>query len=186
MANIMQAYAKYKDNQNRKIAEFKELISKVIEEFMNATEKFSERDDLTELFIEWNYSLNDDPNIFIRENENGTMKIWEQVTEPLLSNAYLYVYNKNVFEEMNTFLEKAFPWLGLRITANACLTVTEDGISIELVFESREDILSIVPEHCDAECYVVALRKAMVTLLEQTGAQTDDNGDEIYAMYHLN
>lgn len=185
MANIMQAYAKYKNDQNRKIAEFRELISKVIEEFMKATEKFSERDDLTELFIEWNYSLNDDPSIYIRENENGTMKIWEQVTDPPLSNAYLYVYNKNVFEEMNTFLEKTFPWLGLRITANACLTVTEDGISIELEFEPREDIISIVPEHCDAERYVEVLREAMVTLLKQTGARDVDDDDTILATYHL-
>ena len=52
MANIMQMYAEYKDEQARKIAGLSELISKVIEEFMNATKNFSERDDLSELFFQ--------------------------------------------------------------------------------------------------------------------------------------
>ena len=189
MTNVVQEFEKFKNDQNQKIAEFKEHISKVIEEFLNATQKFSERDDLRDLFIKWNYNFTDEICIFILEKEDGMMQVWEQVTYDGPKNAYLYVYNKNVFEEMNTFLEKTFSWLGFRIRTNAHVMFENGSISIQLEFEPCENIYSLVPDEYVTELYVKAMYRAMATILKQAGAERvdNDNGNDdiITVTYHL-
>lgn len=167
MANIMKMYAEYKDDQARKIAGLRELISKVIEEFMNATESFSERDDLSELFFQWDYMFTDDILIYISESEKGTMRVWEQTSRT--GNAYSYVYDDNAFKEVNAFLEKNFPWVGFKINVYAYVCVAES--SIELEFIPREDILSIVPENRHVGCYLRCMIEAIGTLLKRSGAE---------------
>ena len=167
MANIMQMFTEYKDEQERKIAGLSALISKVIEEFMNATENFSERDDLSELFFQWDYMFDDDIFIYIRESEKGTMRVWEQTS--CTENAYSYVYDDNAFKEVNAFLEKNFPWARFKINVYAYVCVTES--SIELEFIPREDILSSVPENRHVGFYLLCVIKAMETLLKRSGAE---------------
>ena len=193
MANILQEFEKFKSDEKRKIAELKVHISKVIEEFLNATEKFCEREDLTDFFNIWSNNLTYYSYIVMCRKENGTMEVYENENETDLSrrNIYTNVYDTNVFEEVNAFLEKTFSWLGFEIGTYAYLRVIDDGISIELEFEPCVDHDSLVPEDyydsdvLDPDSYVDGLYEAMCKILRQTGAQVEILDDDIQATYRL-
>ena len=188
MANIVQEYEKFMKDEEQKIAEFKVLISKVIEEFLNATKQFCGREDLTELFNKWYYNLTDEHYIFLGDvKENGTLEISERVTDSSLRKEYTCVYNKKVFDEVNTFLEKAFPFLEFRLITRAYLILNGDGISIDLEFLDYIDYDSIVPRPYeeDESAQINALYDEMIKILRKTDAQVDILDDFIFARYHL-